>query len=127
MTSPYSALPRNSFWKTGVSEQHPLDVQGLYAKKFAIGADDRIATAGSCFAQHIGRHLKARNCTVLDVEPAPSGLTQEQAQQFGYGIYSARYAISTRRANWCSLHARRSGSSFRKTRSGRKPDAVTTR
>jgi hypothetical protein len=91
MTSPYSALPRHSFWKTGVSEQHPLAVQGLYAKKFAIGADDKIATAGSCFAQHIGRHMKARNAAVLDMEPAPYGLTREQAQQFGYGIYSARY------------------------------------
>ncbi len=51
----------------------------------------RIATAGSCFAQHIGRHLKLRGVRVIDTEPAPPGLTGEAATAFGYEMYSARY------------------------------------
>jgi hypothetical protein len=88
--SPYADLPPTRFWRTGVAESHPLTVQGLYAKRFDIGPEDRIATAGSCFAQHIATHLRARGFSVLDVEPTPRGL-EAVAKDFGYGIYSARY------------------------------------
>jgi hypothetical protein len=87
--SPYDGLAPSRFWRTGVAETHPLTVQGLYAKRFEIAPTDRIATAGSCFAQHIARNLRVRGYQVLDVEPAPWGL--KQAQAYGYGVYSARY------------------------------------
>jgi len=91
MKSYYSGRPPESFWKTGVCEQDLQDTQGLYRKKFAIAPETRIATAGSCFAQHIGTHLKANGFKVLDKEPAPKFMRQKTAQQFGYDLYSARY------------------------------------
>jgi hypothetical protein len=91
MLSPYEALPSSAFWKTGVAEQQPDAIEGLYRKKFAIRHDTIIATAGSCFAQHISRHLRARGFRVADAEPAPDGLDSALAQKFGYGLYSARY------------------------------------
>jgi hypothetical protein len=51
----------------------------------------KIATAGSCFAQHIGRALKQRGLSYVDYEPPPEFLTPEAAEQHGYGIYSCRY------------------------------------
>ncbi|WP_422033524.1 GSCFA domain-containing protein [Reyranella sp.] len=89
--SPYADLPPERFWRTGVSEQSPLSVKHLYRKRFEIQADDRIAAAGSCFAQHISRNLNAHGCNVLDVEPAPPGLTAHEAAERGFGLYSGRY------------------------------------
>ncbi|PZQ10804.1 MAG: GSCFA family protein [Ancylobacter novellus] len=90
--SPYSGLPSNCFWSSGVADEHPLTIADLYAKRFAIDRKTRIAAAGSCFAQHISRNLRDRGCAVLDVEPAPSGLSQRERDRRGYGVYSARYA-----------------------------------
>lgn len=92
MNSPYESLPSGAFWRTGVADWKPGAIPGLYKKKFAIDRTSRIATAGSCFAQHIARHLRQREYKVLDVEPAPPGLGDDLAHQYGYGIYSARYA-----------------------------------
>ena len=91
MKSPYNALPPRNFWRSGVSESHPLTVEGLYRKKFSIRETDRIATAGSCFAQHVSNYLQKNGFSVLDVEPPPPTLPEEIAKTFGYGIYSARY------------------------------------
>ena len=91
MSTPYSDLSPEHFWRSGVAEIHPSALSGVYAKKFAISREDRIATAGSCFAQHVARRLKAQNFNVLDVEPPPFEISDEAAQRFGYRIYSARY------------------------------------
>jgi hypothetical protein len=91
MNSPYEGRPPRSFWKTGVSEQDPLTITDLYRKRFQITRDTRVAAAGSCFAQHISRHLRKRNFHVIDTEPAPESLPLEQAQNYGYSIYSARF------------------------------------
>jgi hypothetical protein len=90
-SSPYEGLPNERFWKSGVSAQVPTEVQGIYKRKFEITAEDRIATAGSCFAQHIARQLRLRGYNVIDAEPPPPGLTDADAQRFGYQLYSARF------------------------------------
>lgn len=69
---------------------HPLDIEGWYTRKFQI-ADRRIGTAGSCFAQHIGRNLRAKGFRYVDVEPPPNLLPPDRHGAYGYGIYSARY------------------------------------
>jgi hypothetical protein len=91
MKSPYSDLPSRNFWRSGVSEAHPLTVENLYQKKFDIGETDKIATAGSCFAQHVSNYLQKNGFSVLDVEPPPTILSETVARSFGYKIYSARY------------------------------------
>lgn len=91
MVSPYNGLERRSFWKTGVSETHPLELTDIYVKKFEIGRNDRIATAGSCFAQHIAHRLRQRGFQVLDSELPPPDLDTETAKRFGFRLYSARY------------------------------------
>jgi len=90
-STPYQHLPPSAFWKTGVTQGNPYSVEKIYEKKFSITKDTRIATAGSCFAQHLSRHLVTNGFTVLDVEPPPLGLHFDQYQNYGYSMYSARY------------------------------------
>lgn len=89
--SPYEKLPSTAFWKPGVVNSSPFEMAGLYKKKWPIKPTQRIATAGSCFAQHIARHLKSKNYNVLDVEPPPAGLPVNRHNAYGYSMYSARY------------------------------------
>ncbi len=91
MTSPYDNLPDTAFWRTAVGERSSLDPGPLYVPKFAIRRKSAIVTAGSCFAQHIGRHLRGAGCNVVDKEPGPKGLPDDVLARFGFGLYSARY------------------------------------
>lgn len=89
--TPYADLPERSFWKSGVARSDPLTVSGLYDAKFQLSATDRIATAGSCFAQHLATPLRTNGYRVLDVEPPPPWLDGNACRAHGFGLYSARY------------------------------------
>jgi hypothetical protein len=89
--SPYHGLPASRFWKPAVAERRAEGFEEIHAPKFGIDTSSRIATAGSCFAQHIARYLRSGGVGVLDVEPPPPWLARENARRFGFGIYSARY------------------------------------
>lgn len=89
--SPYRGNESRTYWKSAVSGRGPHELEDIHTPKFAITPETRIATAGSCFAQHIARNLRGHGYTVLDVEPPPKGLSQAQASRFGYLTYSARY------------------------------------
>ena len=90
-SNPYKGLPTRNYWKPAVADRYPLAIAKLYDRKFPITLDDRVATCGSCFAQHIGRRLKAKGFNFLDMEPAPESWSPAEAAARGYGIYSARY------------------------------------
>jgi hypothetical protein len=89
--NPFSCLPKSAFWKTGVTQENPYDIEGIYRKKFNITKNTRIATVGSCFARHISPHLKSNGYDFLDVEPPPPDLPVSLHQKYGYSAYSARY------------------------------------
>lgn len=89
--SPYENLPDRAFWRTAVTNRSPLDPGDMYQPRFPIGKHQRIVTAGSCFAQHVGRSLRQAGFNVLDRETVPDGVSDTAAQQFGYRLYSARY------------------------------------
>lgn len=91
MNNPYSHLPPTAFWKASVEQNSPLDLNGIYSKKWDIHPDWRIATAGSCFAQHIARFMRQHNYKVMDVEPPPPILPVDEHAKFGFSMYSARY------------------------------------
>lgn len=87
---PYRHQPKKAFWRNVVQDTYPLDIGEWYSKKFTL-ENKRIATAGSCFAQHIGRELREKGFNYVDVEPAPDFLNKAHWLDFGYGMYSARY------------------------------------
>ena len=87
----YAQLSPNAFWRSGVVHADPHRLAGIYNKKFSIDEGSKIGVAGSCFAQHITRHLKKNGYRVLDLELPPPALAPELHGKFGYSIYSARY------------------------------------
>lgn len=90
MSHPYTNLPADRFWRTGVANMDALSIAGLWQPKFAIGPDLQICTAGSCFAQHFSRALVARGYQWRDFEPAPLAIDQAIAKDYNYGVFSFR-------------------------------------
>ena len=68
MNNPYLGLTDKSFWKKAIVEKTPTTLNNIYTKKFSISQSDKIATAGSCFAQHVSRSLKSNGFKVIDKE-----------------------------------------------------------
>ena len=85
-TNPYSGLPDRQFWRRAVAGIEPFLFDPVTTPRFTIGREERVATAGSCFAQHIGRQFKTRGYQFVDVEPAPEILGVEDQHAFGYDL-----------------------------------------
>ena len=60
-------------------------------RRGAIRASDKVATMGSCFAQHLARHIAASGLNYYVAEPAPAGMPDEEARGRNFGVFSARY------------------------------------
>jgi hypothetical protein len=85
---PYRPLPDRAFWRRAVAEPGvATDPVGALPP---INPATRIATAGSCFAQNIARHLAASGYHFLVTEPAHPIVPAEAARAAGYGLFSAR-------------------------------------
>lgn len=91
MAHPYSDLPSRAFWRPAVARTPADAPEAIHTPKVPLGQADAIATAGSCFAQHLGHSLRRAGLTVLDAEPGPRGLSVELLQRHGFGLYSGRY------------------------------------
>lgn len=91
MSHPYRGLDERAFWRASVGSRHFADITDLW-DPMPLDRADKIATAGSCFAQHIGRNLQARGAGYLDVEPPPVAFADvDEARKWGFGVFSARY------------------------------------
>lgn len=88
--NPYTSQPGRAFWSPAVGTRNFLDIEGLWTPKYAIPKSRKIATFGSCFAQHIGRAFDKRGYRWLKTETAPKMLSAESAAKFNYGIFTAR-------------------------------------
>lgn len=91
MTNPYSSLPDHCFWSRGVTWVHPAQMDPMSRAPFMISASDKVATMGSCFAQHISRRLQASGFNYFVPEAAPASLSAAEAKAANYGVFSARY------------------------------------
>lgn len=89
--NPYKTQPERAFWRASVGSRHYADLADLW-QPMSLRKSDRIATAGSCFAQHIGNNLAARGAAFMDMEPAPPLFGDAtEARHWGYGVFSCRY------------------------------------
>lgn len=90
MSNPYRGLPDHQFWRRSVSgvEHHMLDP--IVSPKFLINKEDKVATAGSCFAQHISRRLQGIGFNYFVTEDG-TGLSDEERTRGNYGVFSGRY------------------------------------
>jgi len=87
---PYENLGEQGFWATAVGKRSMFDIEGLWDPKFKVGRRMKVATFGSCFAQHFGRALEGRGFRWFVTEPAPLGLGEASARRFSYDVFSAR-------------------------------------
>lgn len=91
MTNPYQKQPERAFWKRAVGNLHVADMSDLW-QPITLRRSDRVATAGSCFAQHIGNNLAKRGAQFLDMEPSPVAFSSvNEARRWGFGVFSCRY------------------------------------
>jgi hypothetical protein len=88
---PYENLPDHAFWRRAVAGLSPDQVNPAIAAPFTITPKDRVATAGSCFAQHIGPMMRGIHFNHLVTEAAHPIFPEELAARFNYGLFSARY------------------------------------
>lgn len=88
---PYRSLPDKAFWKRSVGSlpRSAVDPVGRFGVR--IGRDTKVATAGSCFAQHIARHLRESGYHYYVAEAGHPVLLRSVCARNGYGLFSARY------------------------------------
>jgi hypothetical protein len=98
---PYRSLPDQAFWRRSVANVAPGDVDPVGDFALKICPDTKVATAGSCFAQHIARYLKNSGYHYFVVEPGHPVLPDPVRAANSYGLFSARYGnIYTARQLW---------------------------
>jgi len=89
---PYDHQPPQAFWRKTVSAQAWGELDFKPATKFKLTPALKIATAGSCFAQHMANRLQSFGLSHWVVEQAPTGVSPARARELQYGVFSARYA-----------------------------------
>lgn len=88
--NPYLNLPDAQFWRRSVERVSASALDPVLAAPFRIAPTDKVATTGSCFAQHIARTLVAHGFHYLVTERADD-LSPEAQLARNYGVFSARF------------------------------------
>jgi len=87
--NPYAGFDSSRWWSKAVAAVAPETLDPVVAPKFRVSQRDRVATAGSCFAQHIAKRLAAAGFNYLVTEQAPPDCEDPAAQD--YGLFTARF------------------------------------
>ncbi|MFC3691112.1 GSCFA domain-containing protein [Chenggangzhangella methanolivorans] len=88
---PYRGLPAKSFWNATVRDAPSGDIDPVGRFELELSPETRVATSGSCFAQHIARHLSASGLNYFIAEDAHPLTPRPVAAAHQYGVYSARF------------------------------------
>jgi hypothetical protein len=91
MTHPYTRAAAYQRWRKAMAEPSPAAIDPMVEAPWRITASDRVATAGSCFAQHLVRRLRESGLAPFETEPAHPMFSPATAEAFGYGLFTARY------------------------------------
>ncbi|WP_210447113.1 GSCFA domain-containing protein [Vibrio crassostreae] len=89
--NPYVGLPKDRFWSKAIERTKFSKVDPVISPKFKIKKDHKVATAGSCFAQHIAKTLRAMDFCYYVAEKAPLGMGEKEIEQRNFRTFSARY------------------------------------
>lgn len=90
MSNPYRNLADHQFWRRSVAGVERFRFDPVVETRFKIAQADKVATAGSCFAQHISNRLSRIGFNYLVTERGEELSAQERVAR-NYGVYSARY------------------------------------
>lgn len=86
---PYASLSAERFWRKAVAGVPPFALDPTRPEAFRLTREERIATAGSCFAQQVARVLRDAGYNFYVAEPPPARADAALADQ--EGNFSARY------------------------------------
>ena len=90
MTNPYAGAADYQMWRRAVSRVPPFRIDPGLHPRFSITREMKVATAGSCFAQHISRRLARLGFNYFVPEDG-AGLDDAARSAGQYGVFSARY------------------------------------
>lgn len=90
--NPYKALPGNRFWRSGVQQSNPDDMQDIHAPEIVLEKSDTIVTMGSCFAQHIANWLRDQGRNVPYYDSTENIRAKSFSANYG-NIYTVRQAL----------------------------------
>ncbi|MDI1307899.1 MAG: GSCFA domain-containing protein [Methylotenera sp.] len=89
--NPYKGLPDYQFWRRAIERPAMSDVDPVVRVSRPLQQHEKLATAGSCFAQHIARTLQKNGFNYYVAEKGDSSLSAEELYNRNYGVFSARY------------------------------------
>lgn len=89
--TPYHVQPPTAFWRRSISEVAPDEVDPVVGWNLKISPTTKVATAGSCFAQHIARRLKESGYNYFVTEQSPINLNADIERDYNFGTFSARF------------------------------------
>ncbi|WP_410209863.1 GSCFA domain-containing protein [Aquirhabdus sp.] len=84
----------DSAWRLAIEKSAMHTIDPVLRSGFKIDRQDKVATAGSCFAQHISRTLQKKGFNYFISEKGDLSeidLTADEAQRRNYGVFSARF------------------------------------
>jgi hypothetical protein len=90
MTNPYASLPDHRFWRRAVARVEPFLLDPVLETGFRIAPADKVATAGSCFAQHMSRALQEVGFNYYVAERPDEGTSEVEARRRNFGVFSTR-------------------------------------
>lgn len=89
-TNPYRHLPDHQFWRRAVAGVERFRFDPVVSTRFTIAPTERVATAGSCFAQHISNRLERIGFNYFVPEDG-ADLPPAERSALNYGVFSCRY------------------------------------
>lgn len=90
MSNPYKNLRNHQFWRRAVAGVERFRFDPVIETRFRIAPTQSVATAGSCFAQHISNRLSRIGFNYLVTERGEH-LDAAARKEENYGVFSARY------------------------------------
>lgn len=91
MKHPYQSIGDYARWDRGVAQVPAGTHDPVVRFPLTIAPDQPVMTAGSCFAQHISRHLRLAGFNYLVTEPGHALLSDDVRHSFNYGVFTARF------------------------------------
>jgi GSCFA family/Polysaccharide biosynthesis enzyme WcbI len=91
ISNPYAGVRPEQFWKNSVTNVVVDELDPVLSTSFKIAKTDKVATAGSCFAQHISRTLSDSGFNYFVAEDKPTGMSDQAAKDLNFGVFSARF------------------------------------
>lgn len=88
---PYVGLANSQFWKRADAGIRGELLDPVSDVPFKLTSKEKIVTAGSCFAQHLARHLSDSGFNHYVTEHAHPMISKPVSVKHNYGMFSARY------------------------------------